>query len=394
VASRAAPLLILLSAILGADGLAAAQRGGERELRILEALSEEQRELLGLGAGGGLAALERDLTNLYLQLSPSVVEVTSRFVDASGSRDIVTAGVVLSPDGHVVAPVFRPASADGEMEVWVRRADGERFRGELLASEERYGLSVLQAPELRGMHPRLFPGEFLMEGAPVFSLGNAFGLDSSMSFGLLTGKRRYAGEAVRLLQVTNAINPGDGGGLLADVRGQVVGVLLSSLPDLARAGVPVGADEDASAVTLDAERALRSQGIAFAVPVEVVVGLFPAQLGGLMRRNRMLGVEVVRRLLILEGPEGPERLWALEVRSILPGSAAAAAGIRTGDQFVELGGAPIGTLEDLGFAIFSAPEETLVVLRRGGVRVALPVDFSIRPQRAPPAVAPDTDDGD
>ena len=336
--------------------------------------------------GGSLSALQDELTQLYLQLSPSLVEVHTTFAEGSLLREIVAAGVVLSADGYVVAPVFQ----SGEMTLMVKRADGKIFPGALVAHDAHYGLSLIQVNELRGMQPRLFPGEFMMEGAPVIALGNAFGLDASMSFGILTGKGRVAGEARRLLQITNDVNPGDGGGLLADARGRVIGILLNSLPDLVKAGVAVGIADGAGdqLSVLDRERAGRATGVGFAVPIEVVLGLFPDQVGHLLRRNRLLGVEVERMLRVVEVQGNPKRVWTLEVLTVVPGSAAEAAGLMPHDVFVELAGTPISTLEDLGGAIFTAPERTRVTLLRSGSPIHLNVDFSIRPLPLRPPISP------
>lgn len=377
-----AALLLLLPGAPSAAGLPQ-----ERvQVRVLESGKGglDLHELPSFGLGRPLAELERELSALYLQLSPSLVEVRSRIADGDGQREIITAGLVISADGYVVAPVYRP-SADRDLpSISVRRVDGEEFAGEWIASNAAYGLSLVKVPELRGMQPRLFPGLYLMEGAPVLALGNAFGLESSMSFGILTGKGRQAGEARELLQVTNPIHPGDGGGLLADARGNVVGVLLSSLPDLARAGVPIGVG-DQLLHEVDEESARRAGNVGFAVPVEVVIGLFPEQLGGLMKRSRMLGVEVERKLTVVETPDEPTRSWALMVRSVLPGSAAAAAGLRAGDLFISLAGMPVVTLEDLGVAIFTAPERSVLSVRRGAVDLTLEVDFRVHPLAPPPS---------
>jgi len=375
-------------ALLVAGAVSASAFGQEREVEVVRqaAVHGADPVIRVWSQGGGLSALQDELTQLYLQLSPSLVQVRTSFGDGESRREIVAAGVVLSADGYVVAPVFQAS----EISLTVRRADGQVFSGQLIAHNAAYGLSLIQVAELRGMQPRLFPGEFMMEGSPVLALGNAFGLEASMSFGVLTGKGRIAGEARRLLQVTNAVNPGDGGGLLSDARGRVIGILLSSLPDLARAGVAIGVQESTGDLLtpLDPDRAVRATGIAFAVPIEVVLSLFPDQVGHLLRRNRLLGVEVERRLLVMDVQGNPKRFWTLEVTTVVPGSAAEAAGIRPLDVFIEVAGNPIATLEDLGGAIFTAPEQSSVTLLRDGNQVQLKVDFSIRPLPLKPPISP------
>lgn len=375
----------LLLACAGAAAATAAEQSVAAEPRDTRPAAEGERALAILARMPGplLPALEEELTAMYLRLAPSLVEVRCSFREDGAAREIVAAGVVLSADGFVVAPIYRAE----DLRIAVRRTDGEGFVGELVAHDARYGLALLKVEGLRGMQPRLFPGEFVMEGAPVIALGNAFGLEASMSLGILTGKGRIAGEARRLLQVTNAVNPGDGGGLLANAHGFVIGILMNSLPDLARAGVPVGMEDGARgdlAGAVDPERARHASGIGFAVPVEVVLGLFPEQLGHLLRRSRMLGVEVMPRLLIAETPAGPQRGWRLEIVTIVAGSAAEAAGLRPGDLFVQLDGRPVTTLEELGGAIFGAPERTQATVLRGEETLQLPVDFASRPLPPPP----------
>lgn len=375
-------------ALLLACASAAAAHGQEERLHIRWPASPPGADAAFQfwSQSSSLGALQDELTQLYLQLSPSLVEVRTVFLKDGVKQEVVAAGVVLSADGYVVAPVFQ----SGEMTLSVKRADGQVFPGVQVAHDPAYGLSLIRVEALLGMQPRLFPGEFMMEGSPVLALGNAFGLEASMSFGILTGKGRIAGPARRLLQVTNAVNPGDGGGLLADSRGHVIGILLNSLPDLVRSGVAVGVADSAGDLlsVMDQERAARATGVGFAVPIEVVLGLFPDQVGHLLKRNRLLGVEVERRLLVVDVQGNPKRFWTLEVMTVVPGSAAEAAGLQPHDVFVELAGTRIATLEDLGGAIFTAPERTSVGLLRDGAPIRLAVDFSIRPLPLKPPISP------
>jgi serine protease Do len=328
----------------------------------------------------GLAGLERELSGLYLRLLPSLVEVRCKIARADGVQEIATAGVVLTAEGLVVAPLFPLASGAEPPPLSVRRVDGARFSGSVLQRNEDYGLALIQVDGLRGMQPRLFPGEWIPEGAPVVAMGHAFGLEGSMSLGLVTGRARFAGNARRLLQITNPVNPGDGGGLLASVRGEVVAVLLTALPELAEAGVPIGVerlepDPRFGAAVAPGGSALRADGIGFAVPIEIVASLFPEHLGGLLHRRRMLGVEVTSSLRVAETADGPERRWVVEVQTVIGGSAADAAGVQPGDLLLELDGFQLASVEDLGFAMFHAPQRARLLVLRAGAPTPLEVDF-------------------
>jgi S1-C subfamily serine protease len=412
-------LLPAASLIFGIGSTAVAaphapQTGAEVELRRLQAWDEAM--LAVVGRKDTLGGLERELSGLYLELVPSLVEVRTKWKREDGVFEIASAGVVLTEDGLVVAPVFRDpgragaATTDG-MQVEVRRVDGARYAATILARNDDYGIALIKVDGLRGMQPKLFPGEWMPEGAPVIALGNAFGLEASMSVGLLTGRARYAGPARRLLQITNPVNPGDGGGLLASARGEVIGMLLTALPELAEAGVTVGVErmmDDGSEGLAqgDRSRALRAEGIGFAVPIEIVASLFPEQLGELMKRKRMLGVQVTSRLMVVETAVGPERRWVVEVQSVLPDSAAAAAGVLGSDVLLELDGVALAILEDLGFAMFHAPPRTGLVVLRGGSPLRLELDFGAwtaplpefglppAPEQSPAPPAPEDGSGD
>lgn len=373
-----------LSVGLGSSAFAVCGQGPVPDARIQQ-LREWDHALSQLSSmQSALGSLERELSSMYLELVPSLVEVRSTISSEDGIREVAAAGVVLTSDGLVVAPVFLPGGGGGAehpVQVEVRRVDGARYVGSILARNDDYGLALIKVDGLRGMQPKLFPGEWLPEGAPVIALGNAFGLEASMSVGLLTGRARYAGKARRLLQITNPVNPGDGGGLLASARGEVVGMLLTALPELAEAGIEVGVERieeerPAGLASGDRTRALRAEGIGFAVPIEIVVSLFPEHLSALMQRKRMLGVQVTSRLMVVEAIDGPSRRWVVEVQDVLPDSAAAASGVHDGDILIELDGVPLATLEDLGFAMFHAPERTILVVLRAGATARLDLDFA------------------
>ncbi len=368
-------------------GAAAQQEGNTPPADPLREVAVLDRALQQSTPGAStLAGLERELTTLYLHLVPSLVEVRTQYAGTDATREVSTAGVVVSAEGLVIAPIFfskqdeSQGGVSAESELEVRRVDGVRFTGRVIARDERYGLALIRVEGLRGMQPQVFPGEWMAEGSPVIALGNAYGFEASMSLGLLTGKARFAGSARRLLQITNPVNPGDGGGLLANSRGEVIGILLTALPELADSGIEIGIERQFQELhrglsDSDRIRALRAEGIGFAVPIEIVTSLFPEQLGSLLRRKRMLGVEVSSRLVVMEDPLGPARRWAVEIQSVLPSSAAEVAGLIAGDLVLELNGQPLATVEDLGRAMFQAPERAAMLVLRNGEVIRTEVDF-------------------
>ncbi|MFK5956333.1 MAG: PDZ domain-containing protein [Planctomycetota bacterium] len=325
---------------------------------------------------GALEQLEAELVALYSTLSPSLVEAQFRLAAGTDQeRLVVTSGVVLDNYGLVVVPILlneeqRQVSLS---EIRLVRVDGHPFEATLLAWNEDYGISLLRAPGLRGLAPKFWNGTWMQEGSPVVSIGNGFGFQSSMNFGLVSGRGRIIDKAEGLLQITNPINLADNGGLLANRRGEVIGVLMTSLSDLVHRREwesPV-----AEELGLGAAEAKRSEGVSFAIPIEQVFHSFPEYFPS-TGTIRLMGVMVNSEIRVVEvaGSE-PSYVWQLRFTSVTPGSPADQAGILPDDIVVRLNGVLTRDLQDLGQAIHDSPLSTVVVVERKGELLELPIEF-------------------
>ena len=341
------------------------------------------------GFGGlHLADFESELVGLYRKLRPSLVGVRmTLYVEGMEARELTSSGVVLDHWGLVIAPVTLPRDVGGVevREIYVERLDETLFPAEVLAHSDAYNLSLLRARDLLGMGPELGLASSLEPGAMSFAMGNAFGLPGNFSVGLVSGTNRRLASAGQLLQITNPINPGDRGGILANRRGEVVGVLLSSLSGAAR-GLEAGEWGDIGLQSPGARERLALQrdavGVSFAVPVEVLGALFPEHLGQLFAGRRMLGVEVAPTVLVEMSSEGePRREVLLQVRGVVENSVASAAGLRYGDVLLTLGGCPVATLPELGYAIREAGPSTALQVLRDGRPLELEVRFGTATDR-------------
>src|SRR4051794_4769510 len=234
-------------------------------------------------------------------------------------------GVAFTPDGFVVTNAHVVAGADRGTATFV---DGEEIGFEVVGRDPLSDLAVVRAAS-----GSLTPAPFgdaarLRVGQLVVAVGNPLGFSGTVTAGVVSALGRSLaardGEASRLvenvIQTDAALNPGNSGGALADVRGRVVGI------NTAVAGV----------------------GLGLAVPIDAATRLI---LTGLMRDGRVrrayLGIVGGTRRLSPPLAARIGRSAGLEVVQLLDGSPAAAAGVRAGDVIVSLDGRPIAGVGDL-----------------------------------------------
>jgi len=274
-------------------------------------------------------------------------------------------GFVWDGRGHVVtnAHVLRGASSAG-----VRLADGTRYPARLVGTAPQHDLAVLRI-DAAGLRP-LPQGRSadLRVGQSAFAIGNPFGLDFTLTTGVVSALERELpsenGPGLRgLIQTDAAINPGNSGGPLLDSSGRLIGVNTAIFS-------PSGS----------------SAGIGFAVPVDTVARVVPQ----LVRTGRYappaLGIDVDARVNAMAQRQG---ITGVLVLGVAPGSPAARAGLRPaqvtrdgrlspGDVIVGLGGEIVADLADLAAALDAAEpgRETVLRVRRDG-RV---VDLAVTPE--------------
>jgi S1-C subfamily serine protease len=160
-------------------------------------------------------ARDQIMINLYQRISPSVVHI-------SGS------GFIWDVRGHIVTNNHVVASAD---EVDVTLANGQTFPAEVVGVDSYYDIAVLRIdPEGLTLAPlELADSDQVRVGQTVIAIGNPFGLDRTLTSGLVSALgRRIETEQGALIgqaiQTDAAINPGNSGGPLLDVRGRVIGM--------------------------------------------------------------------------------------------------------------------------------------------------------------------------
>jgi S1-C subfamily serine protease len=263
---------------------------------------------------GDLAADEQATIELFEKSRASVVYIsTAQRVRDVWTRNVFTvprgtgSGFVWDEAGHVVTNFH---VIQGASEATVKLADGRDYRAALVGASPAHDIAVLKIGVGFNRPPAVPVGTSadLKVGQKVFAIGNPFGLDWTLTTGIVSAlDRTLPGEAggpniEHLIQTDAAINPGNSGGPLLDSAGRLIGINTAIYS-------PSGA----------------SAGIGFAVPVDTVMRVVPQLIKHGRYIRPALGIEVDeqinQRLQALVGGRG---VFVLRVQ---PGSAAAKAGL-------------------------------------------------------------------
>ncbi len=295
-------------------------------------------------ARGDLAADERATIELFRNARESVVFITTRQQVADfWTRNVYSvprgsgSGLVWDEAGHIVTNYH---VIQGASSAQIQLADGREFSASLVGVSPQHDLAVLKIGGADFTAPARVPvgtSHDLQVGQNVFAIGNPFGLDWTLTKGIVSALDRSlpnenGPDIHHLIQTDAAINPGNSGGPLLDSAGRLIGINTAIYS-------PSGA----------------SAGIGFAVPVDTVMRVVPQLIANGRYTRPTLGIDseegVNDRFKRASGIDG---VFVLRVE---PGSAAARAGLvpasRTargvvpGDVIVALNGRPVSRVGDL-----------------------------------------------
>jgi serine protease Do len=333
---------------------------------------------IGRGAVPGLAALDEEFTRVAEAVIPSVVSITSRRGMASDPREELLrqffglppsprtesapqgSGAIVSSDGHIVTNVH---VIEGAEEIMVTTSDRQRFPAKLLGADASLDLAVLQI-KAEGLRPLSFAdSEKVRVGQMVFAVGNPFGLQETITQGIISARERlFSSETAfnDFFQTDAAINPGNSGGPLVNIRGEIVGIN-----------------------NFIFSQSGGSQGIGFSIPANTVRRVLDQILehGRVLRPQ--LGVMLEELDAGVAGQLGlPDDRGAL-VGAVVPGSPAAVAGLQRGDVIRKFDGRDVRDLFDLRKKVAEAKidQEVKVEVLRDGKSLVLPVMIRETPPR-------------
>jgi serine protease Do len=327
-----------------------------------------------VGPGGAVPL--PDFTELVGRLSPSIVNISTVSEDEEdqlqrrrdrdpfdffyhfGPRRSLGSGFVLDASGYIIT---NHHVVDEATEIVVRLSDEKEYKAEIVGGDAKTDIAVIKISDAPGLVPvPLGDSDELKVGEWVVAVGSPFGLDHTVTAGIVSAKGRKINRPDQspyddFIQTDAAINPGNSGGPLVNLKGQVVGI---NTAIYSRSGGNIG--------------------IGFAIPINLARQIVPQlQETGYVTRG-WLGVliqpvdEDIAKSLDL-----PEAQGAL-VAKVFPDSPAATAGVEVGDVIVEFDGQHIRKSNDLPSIVASTPvgKAVRVTLVRAGSKKIVDVTIA------------------
>ena len=233
----------------------------------------------------------------------------------------VGSGFIISNDGLVLTNAHVVEGAD---EVLVTLTDRREFKAKVLGADKRTDVAVLKVEATR--LPSLVIGDSgkIRVGEWVIAIGSPFNLDNSVTAGIISAKARETGDYLPLIQSDVAVNPGNSGGPLINMRGEVIGI-------------------NSQIATLSGAY----NGISFAVPIDEAMRVADQlRKTGKVTRGR-IGVQIGEVSKEVAESLGLGKARGVEVSLVEPGGPADKAGIKVGDIILRYNGQPIERSTDL-----------------------------------------------
>jgi putative serine protease PepD len=300
-------------------------------------------------AGGAL-----DAAAVYGRASRGVVFVEN---DQAGRAAGSGSGFVIDTEGHIIT---NQHVVENGTSFKVRFGEnGDPIPAELLGADRSNDLALLKVdPEAVGdaLQPlTLGNSENLRPGEPTIAIGSPFGLEGTVTTGIVSGLDRTIqapnGFSISgAIQTDAAINPGNSGGPLLDAQGRVIGVNSQI-----------------------ATNSGSNSGVGFAVPVDQVKRVVPFLEKGERVPHAYLGVGSG------DAPDG-----GAQIGQVSSGGPADKGGLREGDRVLQIGSQPVRDADDLSAAVNDRKpgEEVKVVVERGGERRTLTVTLGTQPNQS------------
>ena len=312
-----------------------------------------------------------DFADLVERVGPAVVNIRTTERAAEGPRspfrrrspalqgsDEVPrgegSGFIISGDGFLLTNAH---VVEGANEVYVTLTDKREFKAKIIGADERTDVALVKIDATNLPVLRIGDANRLRVGEWVVAIGSPFGLENSVTAGIVSAKQRETGSDIPLIQTDVAVNPGNSGGPLINIRGEAVGINSQILS-------PVGS----------------FIGISFAIPIDEAMRIADQlKTGGRVVRGYLgiLPTDVPREMAEEYGLSKGKAKGAF-VRQVVAGGPAEKVGIQPGDVVLSVNGKPIDGAVDL--------RRTLGVIKPGST-IALQINRRGKPMEFKPVLA-------
>jgi len=340
----------------------------EDQLEALERQIESAAGSSGNSVSGSPVASVDGMTpgQVYARNVKSVVmiyaEVATRVYGQISTATSTGSGFVLTEDGYVVTNFH---VVEGATKLTVMTSDSDEYAAELVGYDSANDVALLKVDATGLQAVAVGSSNDLIVGDQVVAIGNPLGeLTSTLTVGYISAKERDVstdGTVINMLQTDAAINSGNSGGPLFNMKGEVVGITTAKYSGTSNSGATI-------------------EGIGFAIPIDDVYDLLDDLMNYGYVTGAYLGISVSdtnsEAAAYFGYPMGAY------VSDVVDGYCAQEAGIQAKDVIVALGEYEIGGLNDLSRALrrFEPGDTTTVTVYRSGQEITLDITLDEKPQ--------------
>jgi serine protease Do len=303
--------------------------------------------------------ISRAFINAAKRIKPAVVHIKV------GTRGATGSGMIVSSDGYILTNNHVASAAN---ELTVKLSDGRELRARRIGVDSRTDLALIKVEAQNLPYATLGDSSKLEQGEWVIALGSPFGLEQTMTAGIISATgRKFSGAYDNYLQTDASINPGNSGGPLVNMNGEVIGINTSIL-----------------------SRGGGSEGVGFAIPSNLAKGVKEQLLrnagvyaGASARADTGVNAPASRGYLGVSVRDPQTAGGGAEVAELTNGSPASTAGLRGGDLIVEFDGKPVKSPQQLAEIIADTPVGRTVKLKfvRNGQTQTASITLAERPGR-------------
>ena len=364
------------------------QKNTQYYLSVNQTIAGLRKELetvkQGIGAASGLSGAEDAnpadgfLTpaQVYAQNVGAVVAISNQGLSTNIFGQVSQtassgSGFIISEDGCVVTNYH---VIQGANKLMVLTAAGEEYSAAVVGYDAGNDIAVLKIEATGLPCVKLGSSDELVVGDRVAAIGNPLGeLTSTLTVGYISAKDRSVntdGTSMNMPQTDAAINSGNSGGPLFNMKGEVVGITTAKYSGTSNSGATI-------------------EGIGFAIPMDDVADMIEDLIEKGYVSGAYLGV-VVLDVASEDAQKYGLPLGAL-VQEVSPGFAAERSGVQARDIIVDVGGYPVSSVAELTKALrnYEAGQETVITVYRSGEKKVLTVTLDERPIST--ATAPEQD---
>lgn len=279
----------------------------------------------------------------------------------------VGSGFFISSDGYVLTNYH---VVDDATDIYVTLTDGREFKAKVIGSDKQTDVALLKIDAKDMATLPIGDSDKIKKGQWVLAIGSPFGLDSTVTAGIISAINRDTGDYLPFIQTDVAVNPGNSGGPLINLQGEVIGI---NSQIISRSG--------------------GFMGISLAIPIDDVMRVVnQLRASGKVTRSR-IGVQISEVTDDVAKALGLPKAEGAMVGSVQPKSPAEAAGVQPGDVITAFDGKPVKRWSDLPRMVGDLKPGTAAPLQVWRKGKSIRLEAKVVEIEAGKPAAPDDKDG-